>query len=123
MGIFFYLLLLIWQRVEVRERNGRIEDLEQSLQELRTDAALLGLELDHKAGYLVVQDTAQGWGMRPAATHQRFVLASISEPAASEPSPASGLGSLAEQIRKSLTGGVAQARPSESGETDAPAHR
>jgi hypothetical protein len=123
MGIFVYLLLLIWQRVELRERNGRIEDLEQDLQELRTDAALLELELDRRAGYLVVQDTAEEWGMRPAASHQRFVLASITRPASSEPSEASGLGALAEQIRTSLSGGVAQARPSESGEPDAPAPR
>jgi hypothetical protein len=121
LGIFVYLLLLTWERVELKERSGRIEALESTLQEKRTDQALLQLDLDRKAGYLAVQAAAQEWGMRPAEAHQRFVLAAVEMPA-TPAQPRSTIGHLAEQLRRSV-GGVAQARPSRREVSDAPARR
>lgn len=119
LGIFVYLLLLTWERVELKERNGRIEMLERTLQERQTDAALLRLDLDRKAGYLAVQNAAEEWGMRPVEAHQRVLLAAVEQPGAPEPASRSAPGLFVDQIRRGLSG-VAQAVPSSREESDAP---
>lgn len=122
LGILAYLLLLTWERVELKERSGRIEELESTLQEKRTDRALLRLELDRKAGYLAVQEAAQEWGMRPVQAHQRFLLASAETPAPAATAHHSTIGHLAELLRRGVSG-VAQARPSSREGTGAPTRR
>jgi hypothetical protein len=58
--------------------------------------------------------------MRPLEARQEFLLAAVERPAAPEPVSRSGPGLLVDQIRR-LGGGVAQARPSNREESDAPA--
>lgn len=111
LGFFAYLMLLTWERVEHRERSGRIENLELTLQEKQTDEALRRVELKRKTGFLAVQAIADDLSMTPAGDHQCFLLAATTQPAL-EDAPAGPFHAASQLTTRILRGGVAQAGPS-----------
>jgi hypothetical protein len=117
-GVLAYLLLLIWQRTEHRERRSRIESLEHSLQQKQTDEALLSVKLDRMTGFLAVQGITQTRGMTAASENQCFLLAA-EEPPATPELAAGPFEAVPQWITRTLRGGIAQARPSASEGGDA----
>ncbi|MFB3908456.1 MAG: hypothetical protein ACE15D_08635 [Candidatus Eisenbacteria bacterium] len=100
--------LVVYQRFEVRERAGRIERLEQRLQEARTDEQLTRLKLDQACAFPAVQQHArERWGMTVADATQRVLLRGPAEPAV-EAQPASRTG-LASRLTRLFRPEVAMA--------------
>jgi hypothetical protein len=122
LGIVAYLLVLVWERVEHRERSSRIESLESTLQQKRTDEALRLVELERVTGYLAVQDIAQERGMSVASVNQCFLLATEVQPATAELG-ISPFQAVSQWVTRTLRGGIAQARPSASEGGDAEGSR
>jgi hypothetical protein len=121
-SFFAYLLLLTWERMEVKERSTRIESLEQTLQQKLTDQALLKVELARKTGFIAVRHVAETRGLRPAELQQRFLLAADwrTSPPAQDKGP---FRMVMDWLTQSISGGVAVARPSAAGAGDAEAPR
>ena len=113
LGILAYLLLLIWERTEHRERSGRIEGLEQTLQQIQIDEALRRVDLELMTGFIVIRKTAKDRGMTAASQDHCYLLAPEDLPAAVEPD-LSPLQASSQWITQTLRGGIAEARPSAS---------
>jgi hypothetical protein len=118
LGILAYLLVLIWERVEQRERSSRIESLESTLQQKRTDEALRQVELERLTGFLAVREIAENHGMSASSANQCFLLAAEEQPATAEPLT-SPFQAVSQWVTRTLRGGIAQARPSASEGGDA----
>ncbi len=117
LGFFAYLMLLTWERVEHRERSGRIESLELTLQEKETDEALRRVELKRKTGFIAVQAIAIDLEMTAASNHQCYLLAEYARPVEDEV-PASPFHTASQWTTRILRGGIAQAGPSSNGAGD-----
>lgn len=117
LGFFAYLLLLTRERMEVKERASRIEILERSLQELKTDVALRNVALERLTGFPEVREMAERIGMRAADDGQRFLLATVQRPDPQETSR-DPLQVVANWFTQGISGGVAEAMPSATGTGD-----
>ncbi len=72
LGLFVYLLALTRMRVEYNEQTTRIERLERTLKERRSDEAYLAVSIKRACTYGIVQDVAsQEWEMDVASLDQR----------------------------------------------------
>jgi hypothetical protein len=118
LGILVYALVLIWERVEHRERSSRIESLESTLQQKRIDGALCHMELERLTGFLAVQGVALERGMTTASPNQCFLLAPEEQPAPVELA-ISPYQAASRWVTRTLRGGIAEARPSASEGGDA----
>jgi hypothetical protein len=118
LALFSYFLCLAGERIELKERNGRIETLEQTLQESRSDEAFLRVTIERECNYAEVHRLARDkWGMDVADRNQRIMVASDeSQPAlpvaAVEPATQAGFLATAERVTRIFRENVAQARPS-----------
>lgn len=113
-ALFAYVLCLTYERIEVKERNGRIEALETALQGARTDEAVVLVEIERACGYAEVHKLAhERWGMEVARGSQ-WVLLAGNENSTGSASPAqpekANLGSLAGRLGRVFREGVAQAQ-------------
>ena len=113
-GFFAYLLLLTWERVEVKERNGRLQCLERLLEEKRTDEALRIVQLERETDFLAVRQVVDDLEMRAAGVDQRILLAAAGRPVRQE-APDRSLQVASRWLHRTLHGGIAQAQPSASG--------
>jgi len=117
LGFFAYLLLLTWERVEWKERNGRIECLDRLLQQRRTDEALLLVQLEEETDFDAVQGIIADHDMMAAHLNHRVLMMT-------DPLPilgADGEGPIdyaSRWFNRVFRGGVAQARPSSIGRTN-----
>ena len=112
--VFTYLLSLTAVRLSYRERSGRIEVLERTLKERRTDEVYLGTEWRRACGHLIVQRVAQQeWGMDVASADQHLLLAA-GQPV-TVPEDAGRAGNLWSHLLSIVPPGVAQARPAGEG--------
>lgn len=85
LGFFAFLFAMTWERVAIRELNGRIEQLEIELQSLNTDEAMLRVSIQQDCRFTDVQKVAaEKWGMSVADPRQRVLIASM-EAKAGEP--------------------------------------
>jgi hypothetical protein len=122
LGFFAYLLLLTSERMEVKERSGRIEDLERALQEKKTDVALRQVELERLTGFPAVQRIAEQLDMQPASDRQRILLA-MDRSTDPEESPRDLFRFVTDWFTEGIRGGVAEAMPSATGAGDAEGSR
>lgn len=124
-ALFGYSLCLTNQRIELRERNSRIEGLEHELQQLRSDEAILRVRIDRACSFAEVQRIAgDKWKMDVARPEQRILLAVGEKPRIDAPVPddRAFLADVAERLSRIVRGDVAEARPADlGGSDDAPA--
>ena len=122
LGILAYLLVLIWERVEHRERSGRLESLEFTLQQKQADETYHRVELERLTGFLAVQEIAREREMTVASANQCFLLAAEEQPAPAEPA-IGPFQAVSQWVTQTLRGGIAQAEPSASEGGDAEGSR
>ena len=118
LGVLAYLLLLIWERTEHRERSGRIEGLEQTLQQKQSDAAFRRVDLELMTGFSAVQEVVKQRGMTAASRDRYYLLAAEGLPATAE-LDLSPFQVVSQWVTRTLRGGIAEARPSASEGGDA----
>jgi hypothetical protein len=119
--LFAYVLCLTYERIELKERNGRIEGLETALQGARSDEAVLLVGIDRACGYAEVHKLAHDkWGMEVARSGQWVLLAADENPAGMAASLAppehADLSALAVRLGRIFREGVAQAQSARTGE-------
>jgi len=117
---FAYVLCLTYERIELKERNGRIERYERALQEAKSDESMLRVTIERECNYADVHRLArEKWGMDVAQRSQRIFLALDETPRAkadpTEQINHAGLVSVAERVTRLFRENVAQAHPRPSG--------
>jgi hypothetical protein len=114
--LFTYCLCLTWERIELKEMNGRIYGLERELQKARSDESILRVAIDRECSYEDVLRLAHDRGMEAAQHSQRVLLPPedlpVQEVLSARPALVrkAGLIEIAERVTQLLRENVAEAR-------------